>query len=210
MSMKFLSSRFGGHGLIFGKGKASSENLPEDQSLDNLLDNHAFKMKGFSYLSSYEMMPEFMGAYKNLPKGAIKIAEIEHDFSEVILQYEITVNTNVYLSKTVYSNVFAIFLKTTFKPIEDIIGKIEPSSDCVLTIHAIDKNAEEVKKVMPQILHVTLMTLIYEMGIKDAYCDVTPSKTALGKKIDLDKLNEGIESLKEINSRDQLAAALVL
>jgi len=63
---------------------------------------------------------------------------------------------------------------------------------------------------MPQILHITLMTLIYEMGIKDSYCNVTPSKTALGKKIDIDKLNEGIESLKEINSRDQLAEALVL
>ena len=208
--MKYLLSRYGGHGLIFGKGKASNENLPEDQSLDNLLDNHAFKMKGFSYLSSYEMMPEFMGAYKNLPKGAIKIAEIDHDFSEVSFQYEITVNTSVYFTAFKYTNVFAIFLKTTFKPIEDIIGKIEPSYDFVLLIHAIDKDTEDVKKSMPQILHITLMTLIYEMGIKDSYCDVTPSKTALGKKIDLKKLKEGIEAIKEIDSRDQLAAALVL
>jgi len=208
--MKYLLSRYGGHGLIIGKGKASSENLPEDQSLDNLLDNHAFKMKGFSYLSSYEMMPEFMGAYKNLPKGAIKIAEIDHDFSEVSFQYEVTVNTSVYFTTFKYTNVFAIFLKTTFKPIEDIIGKIEPSYDFVLLIHAIDKDTEDVKKSMPQILHITLMTLIYEMGIKDSYCDVTPSKTALGKKIDLKKLKEGIEAIKEIDSRDQLAAALVL
>ena len=208
--MKFLLSRYGGHGLIFGKGKASNENLPEDQSLDNLLDNHAFKMKGFSYLSSYEMMPEFMGAYKNLPKGAIKIAEIDHDFSEVSFQYEITVNTSVYFTAFKYTNVFAIFLKTTFKPIEDIIGKIEPSYDFVLLIHAIDKDTEDVKKSMPQILHITLMTLIYEMGIKDSYFDVTPSKTALGKKIDLEKLKEGIEAIKEIDSRDELAAELIL
>jgi hypothetical protein len=208
--MKFLLSRYGGHGLIFGKGKASSENLPEDQSLENLLDNHAFKMKGFTYLSSYEMMPEFMGAYKDFPKGAIKIAEIDHDFSEVSFQYEVTVNTSVYFTTFVYTNVFAIFLKTNFKPIEDMIGKIETSYDCVLLIHAIDKDAMEVKKSMPQILHVTLMTLIYEMGIKDAYLYVTPSKTPLGKKIDVDKLNEGIEALKEINSRDQLATELSL
>jgi hypothetical protein len=208
--MKFLLSRYGGHGLIFGKGKASSENLPEDQSPENLLDNHAFKMKGFCYLSSYEMMPEFMGAYKDFPKGAIKIAEIDHDFSEVSFQYEVTVNTSVYFTTFVYNNVFAVFLKTNFKPIEDMIGKLEPSYDCVLLIHAIDKDPIEVKKSMPQILHITLMTLIYEMGIKDSYCNVTPSKTALGKKIDIDKLNEGIESLKEINSRDQLAEAMVL
>jgi hypothetical protein len=48
-------------------------------SPENLLDNHAFKMKGFSYLSSYEMMPEYMGAYEDFPKGAIKIAEIDHN-----------------------------------------------------------------------------------------------------------------------------------
>lgn len=208
--MKFLLSRYGGHGLIIGKGKASSENLPEDQSLENLIDNHVFEMNGFNYLSSYEMMPEFMGAYKHFPKGAIKIAEIDHDFSEVSFQYEVTVNTSVYFTTFVYNNVFAVFLKTNFKPIEDMIGKLEPSYDCVLLIHAIDKDPIEVKKSMPQILHITLMTLIYEMGIKDSYCNVTPSKTALGKKIDIDKLNEGIESLIEINSRDQLAEALVL
>jgi hypothetical protein len=39
--------------------KSSEENLPEDQSFENLLENHAFEMKGFTYLSSYEMMPEF-------------------------------------------------------------------------------------------------------------------------------------------------------
>ncbi len=210
MSMKFLLSRYGGHGLIFGKGKASSENLPEDQSLENVIDNHAFKMKGFSYLSSYEMMPKFMGAYKDFPKGAIKIAEIDHDFNEVSFQYEVTVNTIVYFTEFIYTNIFAVFLKTNFKDVAAIIGKIEPSYDCVLIIHAIDKNTEEVKKSMPQILHSTLMTLIYEMGIKDACCVVTPSKTSLGKKIDLEKLDEGIESLNEINSRDQLAEALVL
>ena len=179
--MKFLLSRYGGHGLIFGKGKASSENLPEDQSLENLIDNHVFEMNGFTYLSSYEMMPEFMGPYKNLPKTAIKIAEIDHDFNEVSFQYEVTVNTSVYFSQFVYTNIFAIFLKTDFKKIEGMIGEIEPSYDCVLIIQAIDKDNAQLKKAMPQILNASLLTLIYEMGIKDSYCDVTPSKTSLGK-----------------------------
>jgi len=34
-------SRFGGHLLTIGKGKSSNEDLPEDQSLDNMLDNYA-------------------------------------------------------------------------------------------------------------------------------------------------------------------------
>ena len=206
--MKFLLSRYGGHGLIFGKGKASSQNLPEDQSFENVMSNHAIEMKGFSYLSSYEMMPEFMGAYEKLPKSAIKIADIEHDFGEVILQYDVTVNTSVYFSKTGYCNVFAIYLKTNFKDVEDMIGKIEPSCDCVLFIRVFDKDADDVKKAMPEILHISLMTLIYEMGIKDTYCDVTTSKTSLGKKIDIEKLEEGIEELKEIAGRKELAEVL--
>ena len=208
--MKFLLSRYGGHGLIFGKGKASSENLPEDQSLENLIDNHVFEMNGFTYLSSYEMMPEFMGPYKNLPKTAIKIAEIDHDFNEVSFQYEVTVNTSVYFSQFVYTNIFAIFLKTDFKKIEGMIGEIEPSYDCVLIIQAIDKDNAQLKKAMPQILNASLLTLIYEMGIKDSYCDVTPSKTSLGKKIDIEKLEEGIEELKDIESREELAEMIII
>lgn len=41
--IKFMQSRFGGHTYKLGSGKASDENLPEDQSLDNLLDNYAIK-----------------------------------------------------------------------------------------------------------------------------------------------------------------------
>jgi hypothetical protein len=143
-----------------------------------------------------------------LPKTAIKIAEIDHDFNEVSFQYEVTINTSVYISQFVYTNIFAIFLKTDFKQIEGMLGKIEPSYDCVLIIHAIDKDEAQVKKAMPQILHISLMTLIYEMGIKDSYCDVTPSKTSLGKKIDIEKLEDGIEALKEIGSREELAEIL--
>ena len=36
--MKFLMSRFGGHSVTIGKGKSSDLNLPEDQSLDHMLD----------------------------------------------------------------------------------------------------------------------------------------------------------------------------
>lgn len=208
--MKYLLSRFGGHGLIMGKGKSSQENLPEDQSLENLLESHAFEMKGFKYLSSYEMMPEFMGAYQNLPKNATKIAEIEHDFIEVIMQYDFTVNTSVYFSQVRYCNVFAIYLKTNFKSVESLLGKIEPSYDWVLTVCAIDKDKAEVKKAIPQILHITLMTLLYEMGIKDTSSDVTPSKTFLGKKINVEKLRTGIEQLKELESREELAEVFQL
>jgi hypothetical protein len=208
--MKFILSRYGGHGLIFGKGKASDANLPEDQSFENVMDNHAFEMGTYSYLSSYQMLPQFMGAYKNLPKGAIKIAHLEHYFTEMMMQHDVTVDTSVYFSTVGYCNVFALYLKTNFTELEYMFGKISPSYDCVLMILAYGKNKKDVKNTMPQILHVSLMTLIYEMGIKDTECIVTPSKTALGKKIDIEKVKNDRKKLAEINNRSKLAEYLRL
>jgi hypothetical protein len=110
--MKNLFSRFGGSAIIIGKGKASDKNLPEDQSIEYMLENKAIQMNGYSYLSSYQMQPEFMGEYANLPKNGVKLAEIDHEFNEVILQYEVRVSSIVYIIKTHYSNVFAVFIKT--------------------------------------------------------------------------------------------------
>lgn len=36
--MQYLMSRYGGNAVIIGKGKASDSKLPEDQSLDNMLE----------------------------------------------------------------------------------------------------------------------------------------------------------------------------
>ena len=130
--MKYTFSRYGGHIVILGKGKASNEKLPEDQSFQNILTNHAFEMNGYSYISSYDMLPEFMGAYKNLPKGSVKIADLEHDFTDALFQYEVRVNSKIYFAPTGYSNLFSCFIKTDFEPVEDLIGKINPSYDLIL------------------------------------------------------------------------------
>jgi len=63
--MKNLMSRFGGHAVIFGAGKASKKLLPTDQSLDNLLDNYAQEIIPHNFfISSYDAIPEYMGMYE--------------------------------------------------------------------------------------------------------------------------------------------------
>jgi hypothetical protein len=151
-----------------------------------------------------------MGAYEKLPKNAIKIADIEHDFNEISFQFDLDVNTAVYFSRTGYCNVFAIYLKTDFTIIENLIGEIEPSYDCVLIIRAIDKDETEVKKSITQILHITLMTLIYEMGILNNKFEIRVSKTQLGKKIHLDELNQIFEKLKKTKSKESLLNYFIL
>jgi hypothetical protein len=207
--MNFLLSRFGGHSVVFGKGKASDENLPEDQSLEYLIDKKAIDMKDFKYLSSYQTMYDPMGAYKTLPENAIKIADIEHDFSEIMMQFQLRVKSRVYMVPFIYCNIFAIFLKTDYREIEDYIGVLKPSYDLVMITHFLNKSEKDIKLLMPDILHKTLLTLIFEMGIKDGDCEITLSKTSLGKKIDIEKLTEAIDMLQEIETPAELAALFI-
>lgn len=206
--MNFLLSRFGGHGVVFGKGKASAENLPEDQSLEYLLENHAINMNDFTYLSSYQAMYNPMGAYKSLPEDAIKIADIEHDFTEIMMQFQMRVKTRVYMVPFIYCNLFAIFLKTDYREIEEYVGRIKSSYDCVMITHFLDKSKKEINLLMPEILHKTLLTLIFEMGIKDGDCEINPAKNSLAKKIDLEKLTDAIDMLEDVETPAELATLL--
>ena len=65
--MQYLMSRYGGHNMIIGGGKASQEKLPTDQSLDNMLDNYAVEIiPNHFYISSYDALPEWMGGMDKL------------------------------------------------------------------------------------------------------------------------------------------------
>lgn len=199
---KLMQSRFGGHAFVFGKGKASNENLPDDQSLENLLENYAIKADGFSYLSSYRMKPELMGSFEKLPLKAVRLAEICHVYGEIMLQFEVVTTSIVYMAQLKYSNVYAVFIKTDLDPINevfDIDEHEEPTYDLVLIVHAIELEADELKKRMARFIEVCLLTLFYEMGIDDP--DITPSKTYLGKKIDSESLEAQI---KEFNTYQKL------
>jgi hypothetical protein len=208
--MKNLFSRFGGSAIIIGQGKASNKNLPEDQSFESMLETHAIQMNGYAYLSSYQILPEFMGAYKHIPKTAIKVAEIEHDFNEVLLQYDVRVTSSVYILKTDYYNVFAVFIKTDASYLETIFGKMEPTYDCVLIFEVLGKSENEVKNGMPDILNAILITLIFEMDVHSFECDFKPSKTPLGKKINTEKLLELYNKVQTISSREKIKEILIL
>jgi hypothetical protein len=71
--MQQLMSRFGGYSMILGKGKASDSLLPEDQSVDNLLDNYAKEIIPNHFMvSSYDAKPTWMGSLKTLPMFEFK------------------------------------------------------------------------------------------------------------------------------------------
>ena len=206
--MKYLFSRYGGHLVIPGKGKASDDKLPEDQSLKNLFDNHAFKMNGFSYLSSYEMLPEFMGAYQYLPTNAVKIADMEHDFTDVFFQAGTTVNSSIYIAPYQFSNIFSCFIKTDLKPLEDDMGKLEQSYDCVLVLRISGKSNEEIKNEMGDFIINVMGTLLYEMDLKDDNRIIKPSNTYLGKKINMKKIHSIYKTLPKMEDRKMLADEL--
>jgi len=203
--MNNLLSRYGGHAIIFNKGgavKASAVDKPEDQSFENIMANHAIQMKGYSYLSSYACMHDLMGPYQKLPERSVKIGDLDHAFLELILQYDVEVSSSLYLGYTGYGNVFALFIKTDFGPVEFSMGKIKSSYDLVLMIRVQGIPNELIPQSMNEIMICLICLLVFEMGIAETNYSFIPSKTYLGKKIKMDELNAKFEILKTIDSRE--------
>ena len=85
--MKYLMSRFGGHGVTIGSGKASDSLLPEDQSVDHLLDHYAKEIiPNYFFISSYDAKPEYMGMvnWNQFKKKPIKLGVLDHNFTDLL------------------------------------------------------------------------------------------------------------------------------
>ncbi len=206
--MHQLFSRYGGHMHIIVKGKASAADLPEDQSLENMLSEHAIQLKGFSYLSSYKMMPAFMHPFEQLPADAMKLGELDHVFMEVMLQYDIEVTTSLYIGKTKYSNVFALFIKTDLSPLETVMGKMKSFYDCPLIIRVQGKSNEELDQLRKEIYYRLISLLVYEMQLFDSEIAFRPARTPAGKLLDQEELQELLEKVKSIGQTNVLAELL--
>ena len=211
--MNNLLSRYGGHAIIITKGgavKASAVDKPEDQSFENIMANHAIQMKGFSYLSSYSTMHDLMGPYEKLPERSVKIGDLDHDFLELMLQYDVEVRSSLYLGYTGYCNVFALFIKTDFEPVELLMGKIKSNYDLVLMIRVQGIKNELIPQSMNEIMICLICLLVFEMGIAETNYSFIPSKTYMGKKIKMDELNAKFEMLKSVENREQLLNAIAI
>ena len=210
--MKFLMSRFGGHSVTIGKGKSSDSNLPEDQSLDNMLDHYAQEIiPNYFVISSYDAKPEWMGSmqWKDFPKKPVKIGTLEHNFNEIFLQYDVSVTTDIYITTQHWSNVYAIIIKTYKQGLEDVVHQYTESFDYVLQvfirrpgIENAKLNAKELKRILLVLFYK--MDLIYEDYI-EAF---TPSKTGLGKLISEEFCKTMPTALVSINSDEKLIQLL--
>lgn len=212
--MQYLMSRYGGHGMIIGKGKASDEKLPIDQSLDNMLDNYATEIiPNYFFISSYDALPEFMGSMDKLyfPK-TVKLGTLEHKFYEILFQHEISVRTDIYISYHQWSNVFAVFIKTHKGDIEYLIEDYKERYDYVLQvfIRSTIEGFDQSLKNNPDYIEKILLILFYKMGLI-YYGDIiefSPSKTYLGKKIS-PKFQELVKNcLVDVDSDEALANLL--
>lgn len=212
--MQYLMSRYGGHGIIIGKGKASDEKLPEDQSLDNMLDNYATEIiPNYFFISSYDALPEFMGSMDKLyfPK-TIKLGTLEHKFYEIIFQHEISVVTDIYISYHQWSNVFAVFIKTHKGDLEYLIEDYKERYDYVLQVFIRSRieGFDQSLKNNPDYIEKILLILFYKMGLiyEGDIIEFSPSKTYLGKKI-LPKFQELVKNcLVDVDSDEALANLL--
>ena len=185
--MRQIFSRYGGNALIVGQGKASNQLLPDDQSLDNMLDHYAQKpVENLFYLSSYRMMPEFMGPISPLPKGLAKVGVLHHLFMDVLTQQDIYVDTSIYLGTHQYPNVYVLLIHTDERDLRMYLG-LESNNkiyDYVLTffLRGLD-DAKGNVKASPDLVEMMLFILAYEMGLPFTEVEFTPSRTPIGKRI---------------------------
>lgn len=208
-------SRYGGNLIIIGKGKASNEKLPKDQSLDNMLDNYATEIiPNHFYISSYDALPEWMGGMDKLyfPK-TVKLGTLEHRFNEISVQHDITAVTDIYIAHHEWNNVFAVFIKTHKGDLDDFIANYEERYDYVLQVfirskvegydQSLSKNPDYIEKI--------LLILFYKMGLtyEDDIIEFTPSKTYLGKKITKEFSESVKKKLLEIETDEDLSNILL-
>ncbi len=207
-------SRYGGHNMIIGGGKASNEKLPSDQSLDNMLDNYAVEIiPNHFYISSYDALPEWMGGMDKLyfPK-TVKLGTLNHRFNEIFIQHELEVITDIYISFHQWNNVFAVFIKTHKGYLKYVMDDYKERYDYVLQVFIrskIDGYNQSLTK-NPDYIERILLILFYKMGLtyEGDIIDFIPSKTFLGKKISKDFTSTISNKLVGIESDEELADIL--
>ncbi len=212
--MQYLMSRYGGHNMIIGGGKASNEKLPSDQSLDNMLDNYAVEIiPNHFYISSYDALPEWMGGMDKLyfPK-TVKLGTLNHRFNEIFIQHELEVITDIYISFHQWNNVFAVFIKTHKGYLKYVMDDYKERYDYVLQVFIrskIDGYNQSLTK-NPDYIERILLILFYKMGLtyEGDIIDFIPSKTFLGKKISKDFTSTISNKLVGIESDEELADIL--
>ena len=213
--MQYLMSRYGGNALIIGKGKASDSKLPEDQSLDNMLDNYATEIiPNHFYISSYDALPEWMGGMDKLyfPK-TVKLGTLEHQFNEIFFQHDVSVLTDIYIAKHQWSNVFAVFIKTHKGDLKWFLEDYQERYDYVLQVFIRSKieDYDQSLSKNPDYIEKILLLLFYKMGLnyEGNIIEFTPSKTYLGKKISPSFVDSLPTIFKSIESEEELSALLL-
>ena len=213
--MQYLMSRYGGNAVIIGKGKASDSKLPEDQSLDNMLDHYATEIiPNHFYISSYDALPEWMGGMDKLyfPK-TVKLGTLEHQFNEIFFQHDVSVITDIYISKHQWSNVFAVFIKTHKGDLKWFLEDYQERYDYVLQVFIRSKieDYDQSLSKNPDYIEKILLLLFYKMGLnyEGNIIEFTPSKTYLGKKISHSFVDSLPTIFESIESEEELSALLL-
>ena len=213
--MQYLMSRYGGNAVIIGKGKASDSKLPEDQSLDNMLDNYATEIiPNHFYISSYDALPEWMGGMDKLyfPK-TVKLGTLEHQFNEIFFQHDVSVLTDIYIAKHQWSNVFAVFIKTHKGDLKWFLEDYQERYDYVLQVFIRSKieDYDQSLSKNPDYIEKILLLLFYKMELnyEGNSIEFTPSKTYLGKKISPSFVDSLPTIFESIESEEELSALLL-
>jgi len=208
-SIKFMLSRFGGGVYVFGQGKLSDQKLPKDSSFDNIIDNHLEELlPNFKVISSYDMCPSWMGAYKlDIEPNLIKLCEIHHTL-DMPLQYNIDVISEIYITNHKLPNVYSFFLRT--KDLDLVYDNFEESIDYVLAIYREFNYSSYNINSHPKELALMLTVLLYKMELlwEDSISSIKASDSQLGDLLTPEVLDYVISGLYDVTDKEDLMLRL--
>lgn len=198
--------------MRIGHGKASKERLPEDQSLDNLLDHFSEEVYPNCFvLSSYDMLPSFMGAREKLSDFAVRLGTLHHVFNDMMLQNYVVIKTDIYITTHEYNNVFALHLHTAGDGMQDVMDDYIPTFDYVQTTFFRDAHSDERCSLSdhPNLLALMLYVLFYKMEIYHTKFIFEPSSSDPGNCLEPSFISSLATFYEDINDSDELQQKLL-
>lgn len=211
--MQYLMSRYGGHSFIFGGGRASDALLPDDQSVENMIDHYAKEIiPNYFFISSYDAKPIWMGSldWSDFPRKPTKLGTLTHQFYEIFVQNDVIVQSDIYITDHIWPNVYAVVIKTKKQGLEDVIPDYDESYDYVLQVFIRTEQNEVNLFNRPKDIERILFILFYKMALtyEDSIKGFVPSRTYLGKSISKEFCQTITEALVDIDDDDKLSLLL--
>ena len=150
------------------------------------------------YMSSYKTYAHVFGPIDKIDRHYFRIFEFEHVFRELILQEDVTVYTQVFLSYYGYNDLFSIIIKTDCSEVWEL-KPLKTITDSVLIFWLQQLENENKTDYRKRVVSKAIELLFKEMELYDTDLhSYSFTQTYIGKLLDENGLEQAKQSLLKL------------